>query len=1591
MATNPPPVHEALPVQTPPPIPAGWVPGMPAPPGYYYDIDPGSPGFGQLLPIIGQPGYPAPITVGGVPITPSPGGPSPTSPGGITSSPGPGGIPSPIPISGSAGGASGAGGVAVQPPVGGQFPIGTGKTVVGGDFSGMPAIPVDAQGNVRLADGSFVKADQLSTLPKEVQRVFVTQGFAAGQKAITDYNARQKQEFEANNVQLADGKWITKDSFNSLSPEYQNIAKTQGLDGLSAYVKATTIVLPDGTFSLESYTALPESYKTIANSQGLKAAYDKWNADTQDLARIEARTQFAANHVQLADGKWISNDVWDRLDPKYQDIGMTDGFRAMQQAINTDATRRAQVVQTADGKYVSSEYFDKLDPKYKDIAMTDGLKQMQVAINHDVQDQQNIIKSLDHYKSGGETVGVQVNPITGATRAGGGTTPVGYNITKYLLDNPDQIKNPSKLKAVGFSDDAIKAAQESAKATLDAVKAINNVLAGGKELSGEVSAITDAISNAGFYDPQKMNATLKQVGMTADTQWVDNDSGMMLTPKDIAQRQWDSLTEAQKQQVAGLYSDDPYKGNYFAEQTKVLQKVTQEGGLPMQLVTAPFLPIMSPIAKATTGQKVEPMEWAVAGATAALDLVSFGGVAGVAKGVLPKVVDIGLTTAAGGVFTKSTIDEIKANPNMPTNQKAFMIGMDTLIFASAGFGFRGIKSIDAQASALSAQRLVVDSIEPAKANRLQTILINLRNSVQTQNKASFVKAAQDLGKLSNELTDAETARLLKIKAQELETKADAYINVAKDVPQTANPVDAIQANRQQVSSMGDLLRQTREMKPLDAEYFRDTTGNLGETKPLKAGETDVGRVDVGEATIKDIEKGFVKPQEGSLKSLTQDFSIKEISSETISAEQNALLDAINRDNIALNRALQGAPSQLIADINERISGIVEGRMTAANAMRELGASHGAIPNEALTQQLMQRIADNTRRLGELRNVTPETLMSQFINKLRDLGYTEKQISAMSDKEIINIVSKDIKPVKIDLGGEPTNFPEKPAPEKGGGIATKEKTEVKTETEKQTLTQEELEQLLKKKTEEPKPEVKPETKVKTETPIRTDEIITSPSVQGEPYWGVVFEGGKVFVKLITPEVMQQGFISIQTKTGNVLFPQTELNRMTPEQAYRLYADVNDSPENYVSQQTVVLLNNQPQQKTAPSSQPQPQPQPEPQPSPVPQPTPQPQPEPQPSPQPTPTPGPSPSPSPIPEPQPQPQPQPLPQPAQPEPTKTIKAFKPKLKFPEIEQKRKEVKPGTIEWRQGLFWRFVEPPYTENDFHASKWPLPGTYKFAVGEGSARQTLQVLGGSPPEEVKGLDLGWAIINLKRKGRSGEMEVQYAEGADANVATIEERIAKGLPMPNEKWDEHYAQEAGHDVTYSEPVTEKIPRAATSNQSPPMGLQKVELPQYRTGRLKVFIVNGQYVRDNLDVNFTQGGHDRVYDYVPKNQIWLDRVLGLLDRKATLLHELKEREIMGNGVDYGIAHEQYANPLEIAARQNPATLDNAIAEQLAKLQTKPVQSEQQPIPVMIVNSEPAPKRQRKPRVKKESVEQPVRSMDLGERTYLGHRLTDRVSVA
>jgi hypothetical protein len=93
-------------------------------------------------------------------------------------------------------------------------------------------------------------------------------------------------------------------------------------------------------------------------------------------------------------------------------------------------------------------------------------------------------------------------------------------------------------------------------------------------------------------------------------------------------------------------------------------------------------------------------------------------------------------------------------------------------------------------------------------------------------------------------------------------------------------------------------------------------------------------------------------------------------------------------------------------------------------------------------------------------------------------------------------------------------------------------------------------------------------------------------------------------------------------------------------------------------------------------------------------------------------------------------------------------------------------------------------------------------------------------------------------------------------------------------------------------------------------------------VSVWVVNGRLVRSVFDIDFTEGGHDHVYEFVPENEVWIDDAIEEAERGFVLLHELHERNRMAGGLSYSKAHEE-SSRLEYRCRHHPDELHDVLA--------------------------------------------------------------------
>lgn len=89
-------------------------------------------------------------------------------------------------------------------------------------------------------------------------------------------------------------------------------------------------------------------------------------------------------------------------------------------------------------------------------------------------------------------------------------------------------------------------------------------------------------------------------------------------------------------------------------------------------------------------------------------------------------------------------------------------------------------------------------------------------------------------------------------------------------------------------------------------------------------------------------------------------------------------------------------------------------------------------------------------------------------------------------------------------------------------------------------------------------------------------------------------------------------------------------------------------------------------------------------------------------------------------------------------------------------------------------------------------------------------------------------------------------------------------------------------------------------------------RYYDKEIQAFIVDGAQIRTNIDPKFQYGGHWLIYDYIPKNTIWLDDKVIKEELKYIFRHEFVEVQYMLKGKSYNCSHD-HANAEEKELRR------------------------------------------------------------------------------
>jgi hypothetical protein len=163
-----------------------------------------------------------------------------------------------------------------------------------------------------------------------------------------------------------------------------------------------------------------------------------------------------------------------------------------------------------------------------------------------------------------------------------------------------------------------------------------------------------------------------------------------------------------------------------------------------------------------------------------------------------------------------------------------------------------------------------------------------------------------------------------------------------------------------------------------------------------------------------------------------------------------------------------------------------------------------------------------------------------------------------------------------------------------------------------------------------------------------------------------------------------------------------------------------------------------------------------------------------------------------------------------------------------------------------------------------------------------------------------------------------------NILRERKFMSEGMTLEEavEKADKQEARERRED-----PRIKTILKAHDTRKKSLEKIRKEKLNEYSSDNIHVYLVYGEFVRDIYLVEYAEGGHDLVYSFIPKGEIWIEEVLHPSERTFIILHELHERYLMSEGKDYPHAHKG-ATIIEDHFRENPEGLEERIREELGK---------------------------------------------------------------
>jgi len=180
-----------------------------------------------------------------------------------------------------------------------------------------------------------------------------------------------------------------------------------------------------------------------------------------------------------------------------------------------------------------------------------------------------------------------------------------------------------------------------------------------------------------------------------------------------------------------------------------------------------------------------------------------------------------------------------------------------------------------------------------------------------------------------------------------------------------------------------------------------------------------------------------------------------------------------------------------------------------------------------------------------------------------------------------------------------------------------------------------------------------------------------------------------------------------------------------------------------------------------------------------------------------------------------------------------------------------------------------------------------------------------------------------------EFWIDKQHGADETDYFINHMIVEWNMMRNgSKYDDALATAdilEKRERSKSDLIKKLEKKVSSISAQVPKEVYKEKLDKFKV--VEVWVVSGEAVRGLYFIDFTEGGHHFVYDFIPLNEVWIDDDLSPKERDFVILHELHERYLMSTGMDYNHAHRS-SSIIEYKCRTNEELLKEAINAEVEK---------------------------------------------------------------